>query len=192
MPTRRFDAPIEPMTLGNMRRLGVRSLAVSCSICHHEAIMSAEPWPDESRCRPSGRAWCAPGAGWSAPTRGRTGASMRRAECDVISNERKPNAKRDHVMNKKLIWLLIVSAAAITPADAQDANNHLLHAGSKVTGASVINVVTGKQQWQWQLARPNAAQIAAARRRGRCWWGLYYEWGDCPPGYRPYALTLRP
>jgi hypothetical protein len=29
MPTRRFDAPIEPMTLGNMRRLGVRSLAVS-------------------------------------------------------------------------------------------------------------------------------------------------------------------
>jgi hypothetical protein len=47
MPPRRFDAPIEPMTLGNMRRLGVRSLAVSCSICNHEAIMSAEPWSDD-------------------------------------------------------------------------------------------------------------------------------------------------
>jgi hypothetical protein len=27
---RRFDFPIEPMTLGNMRELGVRSLFVSC------------------------------------------------------------------------------------------------------------------------------------------------------------------
>jgi hypothetical protein len=26
----RFDQPIEPMTLGNMRELGVRSLDVSC------------------------------------------------------------------------------------------------------------------------------------------------------------------
>jgi len=38
--------PILPMTLGNMRRHGVRSLAVACSICHHEAIISVEPWPD--------------------------------------------------------------------------------------------------------------------------------------------------
>jgi hypothetical protein len=27
--------PIEPMTLGNMRDNGVRSLAVSCWQCHH-------------------------------------------------------------------------------------------------------------------------------------------------------------
>jgi integrase len=38
--------PIEPMTLGNMRENGVKSLAVSCHICHHEAIVSVAPWPD--------------------------------------------------------------------------------------------------------------------------------------------------
>jgi hypothetical protein len=34
------------MTLGNMRSNGVRSLAVSCTLCHHAAVLSAEPWPD--------------------------------------------------------------------------------------------------------------------------------------------------
>ncbi len=38
----RFDQPIEPMTLGNMRELGVRSLDVSCWLCHHQAVLSAE------------------------------------------------------------------------------------------------------------------------------------------------------
>ena len=39
--------PIVPMTLGNMRQHDVTSLAVACSICHHEAIISAVPWPDD-------------------------------------------------------------------------------------------------------------------------------------------------
>jgi hypothetical protein len=34
------------MTLGNMRANGVRSLAVSCHLCHHRAILSADTWPD--------------------------------------------------------------------------------------------------------------------------------------------------
>ena len=34
------------MTLGNMRALGVRSLAVTCELCHHEAVLSAERWGD--------------------------------------------------------------------------------------------------------------------------------------------------
>jgi hypothetical protein len=34
------------MTLGNMRANGVRSLAVSCWLCHHRTILSADPWPD--------------------------------------------------------------------------------------------------------------------------------------------------
>jgi hypothetical protein len=46
MARSRFTNPIEPMTLGNMRAHGVRSLDVSCWICHHRAILSAEPWPD--------------------------------------------------------------------------------------------------------------------------------------------------
>ena len=36
----------DPMTLGNMRANGVRSLDVSCWQCHHRAILSADGWPD--------------------------------------------------------------------------------------------------------------------------------------------------
>jgi hypothetical protein len=38
--------PGPPMTLGNMRSLGVRSLAVTCELCHHGAILGADLWPD--------------------------------------------------------------------------------------------------------------------------------------------------
>ena len=38
--------PGPPMTLGNMRSLGVRSLFVTCEHCHHEAVLSAECWGD--------------------------------------------------------------------------------------------------------------------------------------------------
>jgi hypothetical protein len=34
------------MTLGNMRELGVR-LYASCWICQHEAVLSADRWPDD-------------------------------------------------------------------------------------------------------------------------------------------------
>jgi hypothetical protein len=44
---RRFTDAIEPMTLGNMRELGVRSLDVSCWNCQHQAVVSAERWPDQ-------------------------------------------------------------------------------------------------------------------------------------------------
>jgi hypothetical protein len=36
----RFNKPIEPMTLGNMRANGVRSLDACCLQCHHRAILS--------------------------------------------------------------------------------------------------------------------------------------------------------
>jgi hypothetical protein len=35
------------MTLGNMRQLGVRSLFVSCWKCQHQAVLSADHWPDD-------------------------------------------------------------------------------------------------------------------------------------------------
>jgi hypothetical protein len=46
MTSGRFNDPIEPMTLGNMRENGVRSLDVSCWNCHHRAILSADSYPD--------------------------------------------------------------------------------------------------------------------------------------------------
>jgi hypothetical protein len=33
------------MTLGNMRARGVRSLAVSCWLCDHGAVLAVDPWP---------------------------------------------------------------------------------------------------------------------------------------------------
>jgi hypothetical protein len=45
VPTRRLDWQIEPMMLGNMSELGVRSLDVSCRNCHHQAVLLADHWP---------------------------------------------------------------------------------------------------------------------------------------------------
>ena len=36
-----------PMTLANMRAQGVRSLSVSCWLCHHGAVLIADRWSDE-------------------------------------------------------------------------------------------------------------------------------------------------
>jgi hypothetical protein len=47
------------MTLGNIRSLGVHSLAVTCELCHQETILGADVWPDACSCKPSPRAWSA-------------------------------------------------------------------------------------------------------------------------------------
>jgi hypothetical protein len=44
MPTTRYRGPA--MTLANMRANGVRSLAVTCQLCHREAAMSADAFDD--------------------------------------------------------------------------------------------------------------------------------------------------
>ena len=61
----RFNEPIEPMALSNMRENGVRSLAVQCHQCRHEVIMNVDHLPVDL--------WCARNARLSAPTCGRTG-----------------------------------------------------------------------------------------------------------------------
>jgi len=35
-----------PMTLANMREQGVRSLCVTCELCHHEALMNVDAFGD--------------------------------------------------------------------------------------------------------------------------------------------------
>jgi len=49
MATRPKHPPGPPMTLGNMRHLGVRGLAVHClnPQCRHQAVFSADDYPDE-------------------------------------------------------------------------------------------------------------------------------------------------
>jgi hypothetical protein len=54
---------------GNMLD-SVHSLAVSCHLCHHEAIISAAPWPDDVPVPFLGRVRCANIAGSSGPMRG--------------------------------------------------------------------------------------------------------------------------
>jgi hypothetical protein len=43
----RFNDPIEPMTLQNMRENGVRSLAVQCHQCRHEVVMNVDHLPGD-------------------------------------------------------------------------------------------------------------------------------------------------
>jgi hypothetical protein len=45
MPPTRYQGP--PMTLANMRAQGVRSLSVSCWLCHHGAVLTADRWRDK-------------------------------------------------------------------------------------------------------------------------------------------------
>jgi hypothetical protein len=73
----RSDQPIEPMTLGNMRELGVRSLDVSCWNCHHQAV-SADRWPDDVAVPTFGPHGSARAAESSVQMPGRTGRSSRR------------------------------------------------------------------------------------------------------------------
>jgi hypothetical protein len=35
------------MTLGNMRSNGVRTLAIYCERCHHDAVLDVSHYPDE-------------------------------------------------------------------------------------------------------------------------------------------------
>lgn len=41
----RYRGP--PMTLANMRAQGVRSLDVTCELCHHAAVLSVDAWRDD-------------------------------------------------------------------------------------------------------------------------------------------------
>jgi hypothetical protein len=45
MPATRYRGP--PMTLANMRAQGVHSLAVTCELCRHAAVLSADTWADD-------------------------------------------------------------------------------------------------------------------------------------------------
>jgi hypothetical protein len=45
MATRRIGYEIEPMTLGNMRELGVRSLVFRCHRCQHDRTMNVDHLP---------------------------------------------------------------------------------------------------------------------------------------------------
>jgi hypothetical protein len=63
------------MTLGGMRRLGVRSLAVSRHQCHHETIIYADRWPGHMRVPLFGPRMVCTKCGALVPTRGRTGES---------------------------------------------------------------------------------------------------------------------
>jgi hypothetical protein len=66
------SAPGPPMTLGNMRSLGVRSLVVTCELCHHEAILPTDRWPDAVLVR-AFRPRMVPAAGSSTLARGAIG-----------------------------------------------------------------------------------------------------------------------
>jgi hypothetical protein len=77
---RRIRYEIEPMTLGNMRELGVRSLDVSCWLRHHQAVLSADHWPDHVAVPTFGPRMVCTGCGIAVLMPGRTGRSSRRGK----------------------------------------------------------------------------------------------------------------
>jgi hypothetical protein len=44
------------MTLGNMRSLGVRSLSVSCMLCHHAVRLDVDGYADDATAHACSRA----------------------------------------------------------------------------------------------------------------------------------------
>jgi hypothetical protein len=82
MAPNRYRGP--PMTLANMRENGVRSLSVTCELCHHDAVMNVDAFGDAVPVLRSGLAWSAPSAASSAHSPGRFGRSEphRRARPD--------------------------------------------------------------------------------------------------------------
>jgi hypothetical protein len=44
----RDQEPIRPMTLGSMRKHGVRGLFVTCEHCGHERAVNMDDWPDDA------------------------------------------------------------------------------------------------------------------------------------------------
>jgi hypothetical protein len=47
MARSRFNDPIEPMDLANMRENGVRSLSVQCHQCRHLVVMNVDHLPGD-------------------------------------------------------------------------------------------------------------------------------------------------
>jgi hypothetical protein len=43
----RDGSPVQPMTLGDMRELGVASPSFTCMQCNHRAVLDVAPWPDD-------------------------------------------------------------------------------------------------------------------------------------------------
>ncbi len=58
------------MTLANMRANGLRSLAIRCELCHHEAVLNVDPFGEDV---PVPTAWSA--AASSARSLDQTGRS---------------------------------------------------------------------------------------------------------------------
>jgi hypothetical protein len=65
VPTNRYRGP--PMALANMRANGVRSLSVTCELCHHEAVMNVDAFDDAV---PGSRVWSPDGIRSAGPQAG--------------------------------------------------------------------------------------------------------------------------
>ena len=81
----RFNDPIEPMDLGNMRANGVRSLAVSCWQCCHEALMNVDHLPEHV----------------TVPS---FGPRMMCTRCGIIGADARPNWKEQPPRETPMQW----------------------------------------------------------------------------------------
>jgi hypothetical protein len=86
-----------PMTLGNMRELGVQRLVASClnDACRHQALIDVSNYPAEAEGRTSEARWSAPSAAAppreSSPASG--GVARRCAASKCLSTHRCPDRR---------------------------------------------------------------------------------------------------
>jgi hypothetical protein len=72
-----IQGPWWRQVIGNMRANGVRSLDVCCWVCHHRAILSADPWSDDVPVPSFGPRMVCTRCGIIGEALGRTGGSGR-------------------------------------------------------------------------------------------------------------------
>jgi hypothetical protein len=73
------EPPTQPVMLGQMRALGMRSLYVTCSACGYASTVNVDDWQDDVFITSFGRTCGAPSAAISAPLFDRIGLNCR--EC---------------------------------------------------------------------------------------------------------------
>jgi hypothetical protein len=66
------------MTLGNMREKGVRTLAINCERCHHDAVLDVSSFPDDVPVPTFGPRMVCTRCGGSAVLRNYCGGEFRR------------------------------------------------------------------------------------------------------------------
>jgi hypothetical protein len=149
-----------PMTLGNMRANGVRSLDVSCLQCHHRTILSADPCPDHVPAPMFDPRTVCTGAS-SALTPGRTGTNSYSAR-GAMAVSGLNALVRDKLLDRPGSRQDGAGCAVQAGASSVAANGYLsdtvTRAQNLATVHGAVPVPHGQRGWNRRPAQPTASR----------------------------------